>query len=80
MGVQLVTRSILRFSLIRFYKILLNTTVLPRNILDPKFFGSGPKIIFKNTIANELSVNFFQFGGRWRERQGERGGREGGGC
>ena len=34
-GLQLVIRSILKFSLIENYEILLNTAVLPRNLLDP---------------------------------------------
>ena len=32
-GVQLVIRSILGFSLVKYYKILLDTAVLPRNLL-----------------------------------------------
>ena len=35
--VQLVIGTILRFSPIKFYKILLETAVLPRNLLDPCF-------------------------------------------
>ena len=41
-GVELVMRNILKFSLIKFYKILLSQALLPRNWFDPDYFYKEP--------------------------------------
>ena len=51
MGVGQVIRSILRFSLIEFYKIFLDTAVLPRNILDPTYFHCNKAQSFERGSA-----------------------------